>query len=156
MKIKKKLGLVAIIGCALTLILIVGLGGSSGTVTASTPPDSEACYCTLPDLSLSQVDVYWENMAAYTARTLSVDYEVHNNSTNYANAKDVQVVGAVNTNGVTLSDNGRDINMVAAGECELFTMDYTVPPGAASFRTEVHAEAVDQCGNSYSYGGPMP
>jgi len=153
MKIAKRLGLVAVAGGLLALAVALGLGGVG---TASTPPDPVSCYCTKPALSLSQNNVYWESYAAYTDRILSVDFEVTNDSTNIANAHDMHVIGTVNTNGVVSTDMGRNINVVTAGECELFTMKYNVPSGVSSFRSEVHAETQDQCGNSYSYGGPMP
>lgn len=153
MKIVRRLGLVSVIAGLLALALATGLSSAG---IASTPPDPDSCYCTRPDLSLSRNDVYWESYAAYQNRILSVDFEATNNSTNIANAHDMHVIGTVNTNGVVSSSLGRTINVVTAGECELFTMKYSVPEGVSSFRTEVHAETHDQCGNSYSYGGPMP
>lgn len=156
MSVKKKLGLVAIFAAVVSVILVIGIGAMGGVSTASTPPDPVSCYCTMPALSLSQVGVYWESMAAYTDGILSVDFEVHNNSSNIANAHDMHVVGTDNTNGVMTSDHGRNINVVTAGECELLTMKYSIPGGVSHFRTSVHAETHDQCGNSYTYGGAMP
>jgi hypothetical protein len=153
MKLMKKLGLVAVVASVVTLAIVLGSGGAG---SASTPADPDSCYCTMPVLSLTQTDAYWESMAAYSARTLSVDFEVHNNSSNIANAHDMHVVGSTDTNGVSMTDPGRNINVVTAGECELFTTDYSVPMGVSSFQTRIAAETNDQCGNSYSYGEPLP
>ena len=154
MKMIKRLGLVAVMLALVALMVAVGLGGV-GTGTAGLPPDPASCYCTRPDLSLSQSAVYWEDYQAYLDRTLSVDFEIHNNSSNIANAHDMHVTGAMNTNGVVASDFGRNINVVTAGECELFTMQYDVPMGVSSFTTRVSAETHDQCGTAYSYGPSM-
>ncbi|MFA5801701.1 MAG: hypothetical protein WC911_04405 [Thermoleophilia bacterium] len=153
MKLKRKLGLVAAVAALMTLALSLG---ASGIVSASTPPDPVSCYCTQPLLSLTKASVYWGSYSDYTSRALSVNYDISNNSANYANAHSLEIVGATSTNGVTLLDNGRNVNMVPAGECELVTVKYTVPPGVGSYNTTVYATTSDQCGNSYSYPGPMP
>ncbi|HDY69347.1 MAG TPA: hypothetical protein ENH54_00235 [Actinobacteria bacterium] len=95
-------------------------------------------------------------MADYNNNQLSVDYNISNTSSNYANAKDMTIVGTVDTAGVSLVDGGRVINMVSVGECELVTVKYLVPTGVGSFTSSVYATANDQCGNSYAYPGPYP
>jgi len=123
--------------------------------SAGYPPNLEECYCTEPLLSLAIEKVYWGSVADYQNRILSVDFDISNNSENYANAHNLQILGTTNTAGVISVDQGRIINMVSAGECELVTLKYSVPEGVGSFRTNLHATTNDQCGNSYSYGGPM-
>jgi len=153
MKLNRKLGLFAAIAALMILALILGTGS---IVSASTPPDPVSCYCTQPILSLTKGSAYWGSYSDYTSRALSVNYDISNNSANYANAHNLEIVGTANTNGVTLVDNGRNVNMVPAGECELVTVKYNVPVGVGSFNTTVYATTSDQCGSSYSYPGPMP
>ncbi len=148
MKLIKRLGLVAVVAGLMTIVLIQGLSGVGSAAT------SDPCYCTRPRLALSLQNVYWGSYINYTSRLLSVDYDITNWSTNYANAHNVQIVGTTDSGGVILVDHGRTINMVSAGECELITLKYLVPPGVAAFTSRVHAVTSDQCGNSYTYGGP--
>ena len=153
MKLTKKLGLVLAAAMLVVLTLVLGMVGVGGAVT---PPDPVSCYCTQPLLSLTQDRTYWPSYADYLSRTLSVDYDVSNNSLNYANAHNMQIVGTSNTAGVISVDHGRNVNMVSAGECELITVRYSVPPGVGAFRSSVYATTSDQCGNGYSYPGAMP
>jgi hypothetical protein len=151
MKLIQKLGLVVVTVCLIALVLVQGIGAIGNAAVGE-----YSCYCTQPVLSLTQENIYWGSFAAYEARTLSVDYDVSNLSDNYANAHNLQIVGTSNTGGVSSINNGRDINMVSAGECELVTVKYNVPPGVGAFNTRVYATTKDQCGNSYDYPGPMP
>jgi hypothetical protein len=153
MKLIHKLGLITVLAGVMALIMVMGMGGVS---SATTPTDPAGCYCTQPALSLTKENVYWGSMADYSNGTLSVDYDISNNSDNYANAKNMQIVGTTNTAGVLSVDHGRNINMVSAGECELVTVKYQVPPAVSVFSSTVYATTRDQCGNSYSYPGPMP
>ncbi|MHB1325567.1 MAG: hypothetical protein ACYDGS_07385 [Thermoleophilia bacterium] len=151
MKLIKKLGLVVVTVCLIALVLVQGIGAIGNAAVGE-----YSCYCTQPVLSLTQEKVYWHGYADYQNRTLSIDYDVTNSSTNYANAHNLQIVGTSNSPGVTSIHHGRDINMVSAGECELVTVKYHVPPDVGSFHTRVYATTRDQCGNSYDYPGPMP
>lgn len=150
MKSKGTLGLVVAVAGLTALLLMLGSGGVGN---ATTPPDPVSCYCTQPDLSVSQSNAYW-GMGDYPG-TLSVDFNISNNSSNYANAHDLTIVGTTNSSGVLSVDHGRTINMVSAGECELVTVKYGIPGGVGSFNTHLSAETSDQCGNSYNYGAPM-
>ncbi len=150
MKLIKRLGLVAAVASLMAIVLIQGLSGIGSAAT------SDPCYCTQPDLALSLQNVYWASMSDYTNGLLSVDYDIANWSTNMANAHNLQVLGTVDSGGVTLADHGRTINMVSAGECELTTLKYTVPSGVVAFTSRVYAVTSDQCGNSYYYPAPMP
>lgn len=153
MKLIHKLGLITVLAGVMALILVMGMGGVSN---ATAPADPAGCYCTKPALSLTRENVYWASMGDYTAGFLSVDYDVGNTSDNYANAKNLQIVGTANTGGVISVDHGRNVNMVSVDECELVTVKYQVPSGVGVFSSTVYATTKDQCGNSYSYPGPMP
>lgn len=153
MKSKRKLGLVAVMAGMMALVIILGAGGIG---TATEPADPAACYCTMPELSLSTTNVYWNSVADYNNDVLSVDYNISNTSANYANAKDLQIMGTANSMGVTSIDNGRLVNMVPAGECEEITLKYSVPTGVGAFSTTVYAETSDQCGTTYAYPGTYP
>lgn len=154
MKLKKKLGPFAVVASLMALLLILGLGSGSGNATEAEYPTE--CYCTQPALSLAKENVYWADMGDYTAGVLSVDYDVTNSSDNFANAKNLQIVGTSNTSGVISIDHGRNVNMVSVDECQMVTVKYQVPPGVSTFSTNVYATTNDQCGNSYDYPGPMP
>jgi len=151
MKLIKRLGLVVVTVGLMTLVLIQGIGAMGNAVVGES-----SCYCTQPALRLTQENVYWGTYANYTNRTLSIDYDVSNDSTNYANAHNLQILGTSNTAGVTSLSHGRNVNMVSAGECELVTVKYNVPSGVGSFNTKVYVTTRDQCGTSYDYPGPMP
>lgn len=153
MKLTKKLGLVLVAAMLIVLALALGMVGVGSAVT---PPDPVSCYCTQPLLSLTQERAYWPSYADYVSHTLAVDYDVSNSSLNYANAHNLQIVGTNNTAGVVSVDHGRNVNMVSAGECELVTVRYSVPPGVGAFKSNVYATTSDQCGNAYDYPGPMP
>lgn len=148
MKLIKRLGLVVVTVGLMTLVLIQGIGA-----TGSAAVGDESCYCTQPALRLTQENVYWASYADYsqTIPVLSVNYNVSNDSTNYANAHNMQITGTSNTQEVTSIDHGRNINMVPAGECELVTVKYGVPTGVGSFMTTLSATTRDQCGTSYNY-----
>lgn len=151
MKLIKRLGLVVVTAGLMSMVLIWGISGLGSAAVGQYD-----CYCSQPQLSLTRENVYWRSYADYTNRSLSVDYDVSNNSTNYANAHNLKIVGTINTGGVISIDHGRDVNMVSAGECELVTVRYNVPEGVARFDTRVYATTHDQCGTSYDYPGPMP
>ncbi|MHB1389617.1 MAG: hypothetical protein ACYCXF_00055 [Thermoleophilia bacterium] len=151
MKLIKKLGLVALPIVLMAIVLVQGLGAIGNAAVGE-----YSCYCTQPLLRLTQEKVYWGSYADYTNGTLSIDYDVSNDSTNYANAHNLQILGTSNSEGVTSISHGRSINMVSAGECELVTVQYKVPAGVNTFHTSVYATTKDQCGNSYNYPGPMP
>jgi len=151
MKLIKRLGLLGLTVCLMAPVLVWGIS-SMGSASVG----QYTCYCSQPQLSLTQENVYWGSYSDYTNHNLSVVYDVSNNSANYANAHNLQIVGTSNTNGVISVNNGRDVNMVSAGECELVTVKYSVPPGVATFNTRVYATTHDQCGTNYDYPGPMP
>jgi hypothetical protein len=150
MKLHKKLGLVTVLASLMALVLVMGLSG-----TASATMGDPSCYCSQPALSLTLEKVYWGSYDDYIGRTLSVDYDI-GNSSDLANAHNFRIVGTSDTEGVILAANGRTINMVSGGECELLTLKYNVPTGVARFNSQVYATTDDQCGNSYEYPGPMP
>jgi len=151
MKLIKRLGLVTLPIVLMAIVLVQGYGAIGNAAVGE-----YSCYCTQPALRLTQENVYWASYADYTFDTLSVDYNVSNESTNYANAHNLQIVGTDNTEGVLSIDHGRNINMVPAGECELVTVKYSVPETVGSFTTSVWATTHDQCGTPYDYPGPMP
>lgn len=147
MRLKSILGLFVVMAALTPLVIVWGVGAVGNAAVGE-----YSCYCSQPELRLTQERVYWSSMADYTSRTLSVDYDVSNDSLNYANAHNLQVLETIDTAGVYSVDHGRNINMVSAGECELLTLKYHVPAGLARFHTRVHATTNDQCGNSYGYG----
>lgn len=122
-------------------------------------PLSNAPVAEEPALSLSKTGTYWASYADFTARTLSVDFNVNNASAGIAgNAYGVQMVGTVNTNGVTGINTPLPVGHVPAGYSSARTsvVKYNVPVGAAYFSTTVYATAEDGANNSHAYPGTMP
>jgi len=151
MKLIKRLGLVLVTAGLMAIVLIQGIGSMGNAAVGE-----YSCYCSQPALRLTQENVYWGSYADYTNHALSIDYDVSNDSTNYANAHNLEILGTSNSSGVTSISHGRNVNMVSAGECELVTVKYNVPSGVSRFSTSVYATTRDQCGNTYDYPGPMP
>lgn len=133
----------------LTLIVLLGLtlfgmwsiSNAQGVTTSSRP-----------DLSVSVTSTYWADYAAYTARLLSVDFSISNNST-AADAFDVAVTGSTNTGGVTLLNSiPVAVGNIASGGSAPVTLTYHVPVGVGSFTAEITATAKDGgLGNTYNY-----
>lgn len=114
----------------------------------------EFAACTAPDLSLSKTGVYWGSYADYSARILSVDYSVANVSVSGAYA--VQIVGTVNSGGVTSVNTPVALGDIAGSSNASATVKYNVPTGVGSYMSSVYASADDTCGYANSYPGPMP
>jgi len=120
----------------------------------SNPPVAEQ-----PDLRPEMQRAYWASYADYTARLMSLDVDVLNDSTSIAgNAYSVQLVGTTNTQGVTSVNTPLPVGHVPAGydAARPSAVKYYVPAGIAYFRTSIYATAEDGAHNSYSYPGPMP
>ena len=108
-----------------------------------------------PALKLSYVSVYWDSYAAYLDGILSVDYLMADAGA--VAALDVQVLGTVNTGGVTdASALPVSLGDIAAGASAPFTLQYNIPMGIASFRSTVYATAENQAGILYEYPGTFP
>jgi hypothetical protein len=108
---------------------------------------TSACSGT-QSITLNWTNVYWNDYAAYLDRLLNVGYTINNTGT--APAYDVRIVYTVNTNGVTFySATGG--GFIPAGGSANLTVRYYVPAGVASFNSEVHASALDACGNINNY-----
>lgn len=107
-----------------------------------------------PELSLSRTDVYWATYEDYTARVLSVDYQLAASGTR---ANSVTVTGSGASNGVTLvSDLPVALGDLAPGESADLTQQYLIPAGVGTFKTTTFTAATDACSGSYYYPGPMP
>lgn len=106
--------------------------------------------CDAPSLSLSKGGVYWASYPDYVAGRLSVDYSIANGGAGMAAG--TQIVGAINTNGVTVASSmPAGLGNIASGGSAGTTVKYNVPSGVGSFMSTIHATAGDACGNSYSY-----
>lgn len=122
-------------------------------------PLSNAPVAEQPELNLQKSGVYWADYADYTARTLSVGFNVANGSESIAgNAYGVQMVGTINTAGVTAINTPLPVGHVPAGfgAARTSVVKYNVPVGAAYFLTTVYATAEDGAHTSYAYPGPIP
>gem|GEM_PF-1191467 len=115
--------------------------------------------CNTPALSLSKSSVYWASYADYTSRILSVNYSVWNNGDN--EAYNAQIVGTVNSNGVTSVNTPKWVERpsgynIPVGTSGAATIKYHVPAGILAFSTHVYLTADDSCGTTHSYPVPMP
>jgi predicted CXXCH cytochrome family protein len=122
-------------------------------------PLSNAPVAEEPELSLQKSMIYWGSYSDYTARTLSVDFNIANGSATIAgNAYGVKLVGTVNNAGVTAINTPLAVGHVPAGynAARPTTVRYLMPPGTGSFLSSVFATAEDGAHTSYAYPGPIP
>lgn len=110
-----------------------------------------------PELKLEKQGAYWASYADFTARALSVDYNVMNDSTSIAgNAYSVQMTGTTNSAGVTSTNTPLAVGHIPAGygAARTSVVKYNVPAGVGYFVTTVSATAADGSSNTYSYPTP--
>ncbi len=113
-------------------------------------PDEWSCSVE-PPLALATTSVYWASMQDYLGGILSIEYLVSNAAG--PKAYGVEITGAINSNGVTLTTPVPP-PLGDVGVCcddPAFTLQYHVPTGVQSFTNTVLAAALDSCGNGYSY-----
>jgi parallel beta-helix repeat protein len=113
-------------------------------------PDDWSCSVK-PPLALATTSIYWASMQDYNDGILSIDYQVSNDTG--PKAYNVQITGAVNTNGVTLVTTV-PVSLGDIGACcggASLTLQYHIPTGVQSFMNTVQATAYDACGNPYIY-----
>lgn len=133
-------------------ITVTDQAGNSGTASGSFTYAAHG----KPDLGLSVTRTYWASYADYLMRSLSVDYKLTNRSTGIT-AEGVQIVGALNTDGVNLlTITPVAVGDIAAGANAGVTLKYLLPGGVTSFRTTIYAQSADPCGSIYDYPGAYP
>ncbi|MHB8791945.1 MAG: fibronectin type III domain-containing protein [Thermoleophilia bacterium] len=118
-----------------------------GFITTTPEPD----YAYRPDIvPLADPHSYWASYADYLARELSVDVQLANRGVSVA--YDVQITGASNSNGVTLSSMlPVMLGNIPAGSTATATLKYHIPSGIGSMVTRLQGSASDTMGISYSY-----
>ncbi len=141
----------------------VGLGNGShsvsvtvadvlGTAGSATHPfDAVICTGNSPDLELSaDGSPMWASFADYVARQLTLSFKISNPKG--PGAMNVAILGASNTNGVTLATaTPVTLGNISMGADSVATLVYQVPTGVHSFRTTVQAAAEDACGNGFTF-----
>lgn len=134
------------------VIAVTDMAGNTGSATGAFTYDAAG----KPDLKLSVKRTYWNTYDDYVARELSVDYLL-TNTTVGRSAMNVNIVGAINTNGVTLiSTTPVPVGNISAGLTGGFTLKYALPGGVANFKTSIYATASDPAGNGYFYPSAIP
>ncbi len=109
-----------------------------------------ACENARPALSLSNTSVYWASFTDYQSNELSVDFDMTN--TGSTTSYNVQVEDLPATNGVIcVTSPPLLLGHIPPGGLRSFTVRYSIPPGANSFRASVSASAEDGCATSYRY-----
>lgn len=104
-----------------------------------------------PPLRLTLGDAKWDSYSNYVERILSVDYTL---GIDGSSAHSIEILGAVNTNGVILS-SGTPVSVfdIHGLEVDVFGLEYLVPPGVSSFRSTIFITAKDSCGDTFEYPG---
>lgn len=134
------------------VIAVTDNAGNTGTATGAFTYDAAG----KPDLRLSVKRVYWNSFPDYDARELSVDYLL-TNTTVGRSANGVNIVAAVNTNGVSLlTAVPVSVGNIDAGLTGSFSLKYALPEGVSNFKTSLYATASDPAGNGYFYPSPYP
>lgn len=101
-------------------------------------------------LALDPSIAYWASYNDYVARELSVEFIVSN--TGGSEARDVQIDGSSNTNGVTLLTGlPTVVGNLTAGGSEQIVMRYSVPFGTGDFVSYLTGSATDLEGNTHTY-----
>jgi hypothetical protein len=107
-----------------------------------------------PGLVLETRSIYWNSMADYFARLLSVDSDIINEGNNDSYA--ITVIASPATNAVVnFPDLPAPVD-ITLGQSAPITLKYTVPHGVASFRTTTYVTAEDACGEGFIYPGELP
>jgi Tol biopolymer transport system component len=105
---------------------------------------------TRPQLSLSLDSVYWNSLADYQVRNLSIDLSVANAGTGAAYGFRFIDIGG--NNGVSLvSILPEEMELISGGSSVPVTVVFHVPDGVSSFVMSISAAAEDGAGNGYSY-----
>ncbi|MBI5871148.1 MAG: right-handed parallel beta-helix repeat-containing protein [Actinobacteria bacterium] len=112
--------------------------------------------CASPSLSLSLTSVYWENLADYQNRELSLDWQITN--TGGTLAKNVNLVANYHGAGVmTTTQFPYGVgNIAASNGSKIATTKALVPMDVSSFRSWVYAKSQDSCDIQYYYPGLPP
>ena len=124
--------------------------GNTATISGSF-----SVSCTQPLLSLNAPQSFWASYADYLNGDLSVSMTLCN--TGSTTATNVQIIGSINSNGVTLTT---PLNIflgdIPSGGCASTTVEYRVPQSISMFHSIIYVVASDSCGAVYSFPGPYP
>jgi hypothetical protein len=121
-------------------------GAANATVSSEISFTTAAPPCTpaKPTLDMTMGNVYWASPADYTARLLSVDLGITNNSANSASS--VMISGAtVVPVSVTLTGTPYNVGSIAVSATGNTTVKYNVPMGVGSFSASMTGTAIDDC-----------
>ncbi|MBE0430016.1 MAG: hypothetical protein IBX61_09145 [Thermoleophilia bacterium] len=122
-------------------------GGNGAVLRSGWIAPSAVAY---PQLAITAMNVYWENLAAYQNRQLSVDLRIVNKGEGAAVSTSATEITA--TNGVSAS-TGMPVSLgyIEAGGRADFTAQYLVPGGVSAFRTSIKAQCQDETGGWHYY-----
>lgn len=129
------------LGMILLLVLMLSMTGG---------PASAAYDSYKPALTVTSTGAYWGSYADYLARNLTVSYSLANGPSQMA--EDVHISGASASNGVSLLTSlPLNIGHLMNDESTSFLLNFNVPMGVGSFRTNISGDAMDEAGNKYNY-----
>lgn len=106
------------------------------------------------DFNISSSDVYWDSLAAYQARSLSVDYLISNEDT--TDVSNIQVL-QLRASGGVVPETAIPFAVadIPAGDSTTVTIEYMVPEGISSFKALTYVSCEDELGNVYEMPGPL-
>lgn len=109
-----------------------------------------------PALGLQSQGPYWGSYSDYLDQTLTVPYQLANNSADTAVAK-VEILAASASSGViAASALPLSLGEIQPASKSGFALKFLIPGGLRSFKTEIYTSGVDPCGDVHYIPGPPP
>ena len=119
--------------------------GGGGSVAVAGTGEFVASQNSAVNLSLSFHYVRWKSYSDYLNGTLSAQYSVTNQGA--VEAAGVDITRDSTTSGVSSLNLPLSLGSLRSGESTTFDVNYAVPRGVSSYRTELHGMATDTDGN---------
>ncbi|MBE0428740.1 MAG: hypothetical protein IBX61_02580 [Thermoleophilia bacterium] len=108
-----------------------------------------------PELSLSLLNSFWASYGDFSARELSVSFQLLNRSA--SDAIEFEVIAVQASTGVTLwTETPLIVGSIPAGSSREEVLVYKLASGISSFKTTLFAGYEDACGSSFLVPHPPP
>lgn len=96
------------------------------------------------DLSLSLHHTLWRSYSDYQSGILTTQFSVINRGT--VEAASVSIIGDSSTSGVESLNLPLSLGRLRSGQSTMFDVNFIVPPGVLSYRTDLYGTAIDNEG----------